>query len=450
MPVLATDTIFALATPPGMAALAIIRLSGPAVADVLNALTHKSFIPRQATLTHLRHPENNDMIDHALVTFFQGPHSFTGEDMAEFSVHGGRAVVQAMLDVLSVMPNCRLAEPGEFTRRAFLHHKLDLTEAEAIADLIHAETILQRRQALEQLNGSLKTLYDQFRDDLIHAAAYIEAHLDFPDEDLPPDLLLKNRPTLERLKEQISTHLDDGGRGEIIRDGVQVVIMGAPNVGKSSLLNALAKRDVAIVSPHAGTTRDLIDVHLDLGGYPVILTDTAGLRPDQLSGEGQDQIEAIGIERALARANMAHFKIVLFDAGDQTPDPHALALLDQNTILVMNKIDLHRDYPKTITGHDVIGLSVQTGQGLDALVQKLTTQIATKFGTHEGATLTRARHRAALQDCTAALERAFKLNEPELVAEELRVGITALARITGRIDVEDLLDVIFHDFCIGK
>lgn len=446
-------TIYALATPPGVGALAIIRLSGPGTKAALSALAgqQKVFTPRFATLACLTDPASGVTLDQALITFFEGPYSFTGEDVAELSLHGGRAVVQGVLSALAALPDLRLAEPGEFTRRAFLNHKLDLTEAEAVADLIHAETALQRTQALAQLGGSLKDLYDRWRDDLIHAAAYIEAHLDFPDEDLPDTLMDHVWPKLTELTRAIARHLDDKGRGEIIRDGFNVVILGAPNVGKSSLLNTLARREAAIVSPVAGTTRDLIDIHLDLDGYPVTLTDTAGLRPDELSSHGQDQVEVIGIARALDRARHAHLKIVMFDAGSlPNLDPYALNQIDETALVVLNKIDTSDDYPQVIKDQPVIPVSIQNGTGIDGLIDALKSRMVDLFGVYEGVTLTRARHRAALTDCHVALVQAQQVYAPELVAEELRGAIASLSRLTGRIDVENLLDVIFHDFCIGK
>lgn len=447
------DTIFALATPPGVSALAMIRLSGPGVLAALAALApqEQMFKPRYATLATLTDPATNQKLDHALVTFFQGPHSFTGEDVAELSLHGGRAVVAGVMATLAALPNLRPAEPGEFTRRAFLNHKLDLTEAEAVADLIHAETTLQRAQALAQLGGSLKTLYDRWRDLAIHTAAYIAAHLDFPDEDLPTDLIDRIRPDLATLITEIAAHLDDGRVGEIVRDGARVVILGAPNVGKSSLLNALARREAAIVSPHAGTTRDTIDVHLDIQGFPVTLTDTAGLRLGALGTEAQDQIEAIGIARALDRAKGADLKIALFDAAALPAlDPETRAYLDAQTIVVASKIDQVSSFPPVVDGHDVIGVSTQTGQGIEALLTRIRAHLYDNFAHADGAVITRARHRAALADAHAALVRAGVTSAPELVAEELRVATDALSRLSGRIDVEDLLDVIFRDFCIGK
>jgi tRNA modification GTPase len=443
------DTIFALATPPGRGALAIVRLSGPGVTNALTALSGKTFQPRHATLTKLYDPQTRDLIDHALVTYFKAPASFTGEDVCELSLHGGRAVVGAMLGALARVPGLRPAEPGEFTKRAFIHHKLDLTAAEAVADLIDAETALQHRQALSQLGGALGALYDRWRDDLIKACAYLEAHLDFPDEDLPDHILDHVRPAVEKLISELSAHLSDNHRGERLRDGLRVVILGAPNAGKSSLLNALSKRDAAIVSETAGTTRDVIDVHLDLAGYPVLLSDTAGLRAEELATHGQDAIEAEGIRRGMARARDADIKIVMFDAGLPS-DPQSIALIDDQTLVVANKCDLPNTFEKTLQGRDVIHLSAATNTGIDELIKQITRRLDQLIGGHEGVSLTRTRHRAALEHCVFALREALNPKDTELAAEDLRAAISALGRITGRVDVDDLLDVIFRDFCIGK
>jgi tRNA modification GTPase len=374
--------------------------------------------------------------------------------MADLSVHGGWAVVAAVLSALAALPGLRLAEPGEFTKRAFLNHKLDLTEAEAVADLIHAETSLQRVQALAQLGGDLKNLYDRWRDALIKICAYLEAHLDFPDEGLPVDLAQKTLPGLADLAREISAHLADGARGELIRDGARVVIIGAPNVGKSSLLNAVARREAAIVSEVPGTTRDVIDVHLDLGGLAVTLSDTAGLRA--ASNDVHGRIEQLGIDRARGRARTAQIKLALFDAS-VAPDPDITAMIDEQTLVVLNKIDLVSGQAPGATrwrGQTAWAISTLTGAGLQEFLAALTARLHNDLGqvNGEGIGLTRARHRDALTMCLAALERArdVSLEAPELLAEECRAAISALSRLTGRIDVEDLLEVIFRDFCIGK
>jgi tRNA modification GTPase len=451
------DTIFAQSTPPGVAALAVIRLSGPHVPGALEAMGVRPLpAHRVATLVKIYEPflpqgAKPALLDRALVTYFAAPASFTGEDVAELSLHGGRAVVAGVLAALARIPGLRLAEPGEFTRRAFEHHKLDLTEAEAIADLIHAETSLQRAQALAQLGGGLRALYDDWRDRLIKIAAYLEVHLDFADEDVPADVFDRMRPALSDLACAMAAHLNDGGRGELVRDGIALVIVGAPNAGKSSLLNALVRREVAIVSDIPGTTRDVIDVHLDLGGVPVTVSDTAGLRPTE--GDVHGIIEQIGIDRAHARAARADYKIALFD-GTRAPDAATLALIDPVTWVVVNKIDLDPGLapgPMTWHGHGAWGISIKAGAGLDLMLAEIAQKFQENFGRHESQSLTRARHRTAIDTAHQALVRGQAPDLPlELVAEECRTAINALGRLTGRVDVEDLLDVIFRDFCIGK
>jgi tRNA modification GTPase len=455
MTALPQDTIYALATPPGVGALAVIRLSGPAVMGALTTLTHDRLLPpRVATLASL-YGANGIVLDQAVVTFYQGPRSFTGEDCAELSLHGGRAVVDGVLNALATLPQLRLATPGEFTKRAFLNGKLDLTEAEAVADLIHAETALQRDQALAQLGGSLKDLYEGWRKTLVHACAYLEAHLDFPDEDLPTDLIEKIRPGLAQLSNDLSAHLDDGGRGERVRDGVRVVILGAPNVGKSSFLNAVARRDVAIVSEHAGTTRDVIDVHLDLNGAPVILTDTAGLRA-VVDETPQALIEAEGMKRALDRAQRADLKLVFIDGtrGDHDISDIQDHITPHDTIVLFTKADQvprETHFPPVVCGAPAYRVSSKTGDGLDSVMKILSMRVHGVLGDVSAAVLTRARHRDHLTVCLKSITHVLtSVLPPELMAEELRSATVALGRMTGRVDVEDLLDVIFRDFCIGK
>jgi tRNA modification GTPase len=350
--------------------------------------------------------------------------------------------------ILAAQPGFRLAEPGEFTRRAFEHGKLDLTEAEAVADLVAAETAAQRRQALRQLNGELGHLYDSWRGRLLRAGAHVEAVIDFPDEDLPETLDAAGRDTVSALIEEIDRHLADNRRGEIMRDGVSVAILGPPNVGKSSLLNALSQRDAAITSAIAGTTRDVIEVRLDLAGYPVILADTAGLRI------GRDAVEEEGVRRARARAADADLTLVVFDMTR----PEEIAELDEvakrATILVVNKLDLttERDRAACLARlpRAALPISALTGEGMPVLLDRLAGAIRQRFAAGSDPVLTRARHRVALAECVAALRRSLSASLPELAAEDLRLAIRALGRITGRVDVEDILDIIFRDFCIGK
>jgi len=446
------ETIYALATPAGRSALAVVRVSGPRAFDGLTVLCGRDdFAPREAKLCRLRDAQSQAIIDEALVLYFAAPRSYTGEESVEYHLHGGVAVVNAMLDALGALDGHRLAEPGEFTRRAFEHGKMDLTEAEAVADLIDAETQMQAAQALDQLGGALGDLYQGWTDTLKADLAHLEAEIEFPDEDLPDTILTDLRPKIQALRGDITAHLDDNNRGERLRDGLKIAIIGAPNAGKSSLINLLARRNVAIVSDQAGTTRDVIDVHLNIGGYPVIVSDTAGLRPDQISNEGQDAIEQEGIRRALRAANDADLRILLFDAADlPTFDAHTLALCAQNDVFVLNKVDGDIALPADIDGHDFSAISVKNERGIDGLLAALQTKIIDMVGKREQPSLTRKRHRHALERGVEALDRAMNAPLPELAAEDLRLAIRELGRITGRVDVEDLLDVIFNDFCIGK
>lgn len=437
----AVNTIFALASGSLRAGVAVIRVSGAGARQSLDVLCgKKNPRPRHAYYVTIADPASGAQIDRALAIYFAAPASFTGEDIAEYHVHGGRSVIESLLAVLGRMDGFRMAEPGEFTRRAFENGKLDLTEAEAIADLIDAETEAQRLQALGQLGGALGALYQGWTDHLSGVLAHQEADIEFPEDDLPQGLSNAIAPKIEELRAEISAHLDDNRRGERLRSGIMVAIIGAPNAGKSSLLNALAARDAAIVSEEAGTTRDVIEVHLDLGGYPAILADTAGLR------ETDQTIEAEGIRRAQARARDADLKIALFDATQEKPDGATLALVDEKTITVLSKTDLGARLP--LQGYP---LSVKTGAGMEEFLTALTARLAALLGSSGGAPmLTRERHRAALEEAREHLARAAAATLPELAAEDLRMALRALGRITGRVHVEELLDKIFRDFCIGK
>ncbi len=401
--------------------------------------------PRLAVRVRLAMPPAGELIDDGLALWFPGPASFTGEDVAELHLHGGRAVATAVTTALLSL-GLRPAEPGEFSRRAFEAGKLDLTQAEAIADLVAAETAAQRRQALRQMDGALMRLYDDWRDRLLRSQAHLEAEIDFSDEDLPGGLGVEARQRLAELAEAMAAHLADGARGERLRDGLSVAILGAPNVGKSSLLNRIAGRDAAIVSATAGTTRDVIDVHLDLAGYPVMLADTAGLR---------DAIEAVeeeGIRRARARADSADIRLVVFDATALPElDGASLALIDERAIPVLNKLDRAAvPLPTSIAGRPAIAVSAAVGEGMDGLLALLETRAVAALEGSGAPVLTRARHRAAIEEAEVALRRALNAGLPELAAEDVRVAARALGRITGRVDVEEMLDVIFREFCIGK
>ena len=439
-------TIFATATAAGRAGLAVVRVSGPGAADALAALAGETPPPRRAVRRRLRHPVSGDALDDALVLWFRGPASFTGEDVAEFHLHGGRAVAAAVLDALATLPGLRPAEAGEFTRRAFDNGKLDLTAVEGLADLVAAETEAQRRQALRQLDGELGRLYDGWRARLLGALAHVEAAIDFPDEDLPPSIADEVKHNMLCILDSLTQHLHDTRRGERLRDGVFVAILGAPNVGKSSLLNRLARRDAAIVAHESGTTRDVIEVQMDLGGYPATLADTAGLR------DTADAVESEGVRRALARAADADLKLAVIDAAAWPAiDARTRALIDDDTLVVVNKTDLVAvGADATLDGRPPWPISCLTGDGVEALMAGLAAAIEARYAPGAAPALTRVRHRAALEDCAAALARCRAAPAPELAAEDLRLAVRALGRITGRVDVEDLLDVIFAEFCIGK
>ncbi len=450
------DTIFALSSAPGRAGVAVLRISGPGAGPALTALAGACPPARHARLARLVDPGSGTAIDRGLVLWFPGPASFTGEDMAELQLHGGRAVIAAAVAALAALPGLRPAEPGEFTRRAFDRGKLDLSEVEGLADLIDAETEAQRRQALRQMEGALSRQLAAWRAALIAALAQAEAAIDFPDEDLPEGIDDRNTHDILCVYKEIAEYLVDSHRGERLRDGICVALVGAPNVGKSSLLNAFARRPVAIVSETPGTTRDVVEVHLDLDGYPVSLADTAGLRELDSEPEkaGQDSVEAEGVRRARARAAAADFKLAIFDlqAGPDF-DPATRDLLDGDCLVVFNKSDLvaaaERD---NLDGYPALTVSAKTGAGMAALEARLAEEVAARLdaGPGEAVPLTRARHRRALEDCVAALARAGGAGRPELVAEDLRLALRALGRIAGRVDVEDVLDAIFREFCIGK
>lgn len=444
----AGDTVFALASGAGRAGVAVMRISGPAAGRALTALTGRPApAPRRAVLAALTDPDSGELLDRGLVLWFPEPHSYTGEDVAELHLHGSRAVIAGVAEALGRVSGLRPAEPGEFSRRAFLNGKLDLTEAEGIADLVDAETAAQRRLALRQMAGGLAALYQGWRTRLVRALAHLEADLDFPDEDLPDGVAAQVRPELAALAGEIGRHLHDGRRGERLRDGISVAILGPPNAGKSSLLNALARREAAIVAETAGTTRDVIEVHLDLAGYPVLLADTAGLRA------AADAVEDEGVRRAVARAADADLKLLVFD-GRAWPDlDHGtLALADADSVVVLNKADLGSpdSWPDRVGEAAAIGLSARTGAGVDRLVALLAERVTARFEGMAAMPLTRARHRRELTLCIEAIERALAAPAPELVAEDVRLAVRAIGRITGAVDVEDLLDVIFGDFCIGK
>jgi tRNA modification GTPase len=451
-------TIYALSTAPGRAGIAVIRISGRAARNALHALCRGRFpASRVASFRRLRHPHTGEVLDEAVVLWLPGPANFTGEDMVELHVHGGRAVVAGVLEALASF-GLRLAQPGEFTMRAFGNGKIDLTEAEGLADLINAETAYQRRQAIAQHCGALRGHYELWRATLLGAMAYVEASLDFSDEgDIAGNAFNEAIPQVRRLVADLDLALADGRRGEIVREGIQVAIVGAPNVGKSSLLNALAGRDAAIVFHEPGTTRDVIEVALDLDGFPFVLRDTAGLR------ETESPVEQEGIRRALASAKQADIVLLMYDAaaasmGTQGPfweeswreGGQAEA---SKTFTVINKIDLAAlDFSRLPEG--TLLISAKTGDGLDALKTALVRFAVESFGGNETPLITRARHRQEIERARSALNQflasADTGDHPEIAAEHLREAAGALGRLTGRLDVEDVLAQIFSEFCIGK
>ena len=441
-------TIFAISSGAGRAGIAVIRLSGPDALEAVTSFTGLTDMPpRTATRVTVTDPESGEPLDDGLVLVFPEPKSFTGEDVAEFHVHGSRAVLDDIIIALSRQPALRPAEAGEFSRRAFDNGKLDLTAAEGLADLINAETTAQRRQAQRQLRGDLAALYDDWRDRLIKAIALFEAEIDFSDEELPPGLRDEVDAVIQVLEAEIKGHVADPDRGRRVRDGFYITVLGAPNVGKSSLVNRLSKRDVVIVSEVAGTTRDVVEVHLDLGGFPVIVADTAGLR------HGSNVIENEGIRRARERAETADHRMVLFDGTqlyDRDPETVKLAHAP-DTVSVITKSDLMGSgwtLPAELP--DSILVSSETGEGIEELVERLRLNVEHRHGGSAAPVLTRTRHLLALQDCLSGLSGYQQAGEVELAAEDLRFAVRALGKITGRVDVEDVLDIIFKEFCIGK
>ncbi len=444
-------TIFAVSSGRVRSGVAVIRVSGPHGRNVVEALAGALPKPRVASLRRLVSRETGEVLDHALVLWMPAPGSFTGEDVAEFHVHGGNAVIAAVLEEIGKMDGLRPADAGEFTRRAFFNDKLDLTQVEGLADLIDAETQAQLRQALRQSSGAIAEVYETWRAELVGCLAYLEAEIDFADEaDVPESVALQMKNKMVSLRGAVETALADNRRGERLRDGLSIVIAGRPNVGKSSLLNALARRNAAIVSETAGTTRDVIEVNMDLDGYPVSLIDTAGLR------DGGDAIEREGIVRARGRLEDADLVLWVTDAFDQRHGAPEGISQHQRVWRILNKSDLDEDDGNADLKADhpepTLRVSALTGDGLTALVSALSSTAAEFLSGGESVVVTRARHRAALDDCLRHVDAALAQwgGEAELAAEDLRLAARSLGRITGRVDVEDLLDVIFRDFCIGK
>ena len=432
-------TIFALSTANGIAGLAVVRVSGHLALTALKTISRKShFDPNVLTRTSFYDSENGNLIDHGLAVYFVKPKSFTGEDVVEFHIHGGRATVDLLLKTLSGINQLRLAEPGEFSKRAFINNKMDLTAIEAMGDLINAQTELQHNQALSQMDGSLNKLYLSWRKSLIELIAYLEADIDFAEEDIPDDVLKNINEKIEKLLVEMNEHINQRNQGEILRDGYRVAIVGTPNVGKSSLINLLANRDVAIVSDREGTTRDALEVRLNIAGFPVVFTDTAGLR------QTSDEIEKKGIEITQKKIDEANLVIELFD------DPTKLNFHDER-LTILNKCDLHNKENKTYDR--AINISVTTGDGIDHLIKQISDKVSNNFGSYSDTIPTKTRYILGVQNSIQSLLNAKTIdlkNNSELMVEELRLAIQEIGKITGHVDVEEYLEVIFKDFCIGK
>lgn len=441
------DPIFALSSGLVPSGVAIMRLSGEGVFEAVRALIGGELpAARMASLKVLKDPKDGRTLDQALVLIFPKPESFSGEDVVELHTHGSRAVIAALSSVL-IHLGLRPAEAGEFTKRAFLNDRMDLVEADGLADLIHADTEMQRRLALGQMRGELTKIYDGWRDRLVKALALIEAEIDFSDEELPDGLFNQVEPVLREVRAEIRTHLQDGHKGERIRDGLQIAVIGEPNVGKSSLINSLAKRDVAIVSDTAGTTRDVLEVQLDLKGYPVTLADTAGIR------QSNDEIEQEGVRRAKLRAEEADLKILLVDSGSRSDVVLGSELVDRRTMVLWNKSDINPNM--SVQMENCIGsweISAKTGLGIEGWLEDLYQWVHENFNMRADAFITRERYRVALENVVDSLDRAFDMKDVEhiLAAEDVRLAVRYLGSITGRVDVEGLLDIVFSEFCIGK
>ena len=437
------DTILALATGSLHAATALIRISGNAASTTANILGFKLQKQRLASVAILKDGERK--LDEALVIFFKGPRSYTGEDVMELHVHGGRAVIEAVINTLQKQGGFRIAEPGEFTKRAVLNGKMDLTKAEGINDLIQAETEAQRVQSFAQVDGALSEIAFGWREKAIKIAAHVEAYIDFPDEEIPESTLTSLGDEMSVLIRDIEKGLNDGRRGEILREGFRVAVIGPPNAGKSTLVNWLSKRPVSIISEQPGTTRDVLEASLDLGGYPVIIADTAGLRAST------DPIENEGIKRAQEWAKTANSRLILLEPSTEAGFLERLKPNPECDLVVLNKIDL---LPRDFKKEETLAISLKDEIGLDKLLNGLKKIASKRMVGQEPPVITRTRHREALQSCLNSIKSAktalLSGEEPEIVAEELRAATKSLGRVVGAVDVEDLLDVVFGDFCIGK
>ncbi|MDA8845656.1 tRNA uridine-5-carboxymethylaminomethyl(34) synthesis GTPase MnmE [Candidatus Pelagibacter bacterium] len=442
-------TIYALSTGPGISGVAIVRVSGEDTKKVIKLLTNIELPkPRVATLRKINKINTSELIDEGLILWFPGPQSYTGEDMAEFHIHGSKAVIDALHHSISKIENCRLAEAGEFTKLAFQNGKINLLKAESIADLISAETEIQRQQAIKIMNGNSADKFNELREKLLKILSHVEAKIDFPDEDLPEDILKNIKKISNEVILNIKKILDDQKVGERIREGFKIAIIGPTNAGKSSLLNHLSNRDVAIVSEIAGTTRDVIETHLNIDGYPVAVSDTAGIR------DSKNEIEKKGIKLALDKAENADLKLIVIDAKSIDFKGVLNELMDENAILVVNKSDLLKeDLNSEIKNYEHVLISVKNNLNLEDLILKIKNKLKNKFITSEDILITRARHRQHLEQSLNYLKNFEEKNEAEdfdKAAEDLRLATRHLGMIVGKVDVEEILGSIFNDFCIGK
>ena len=442
-------TIYALASGSGISGVAVIRVSGDNVKRVIKLLTGKELpSPRVATLRKINNINTSELIDEGIIIWFPGPESYTGEDMAEFHVHGGKAVILAIQNQISKIENCRLAEPGEFTKLAFQNGKINLLKAESIADLISAETEIQRLQAVKIMQGKSSEKFNELREKLIKILSYVEAKIDFPDEDLPEDKIKQIRNNSSEVLYEITKILNDQKVGEIVREGFKIAIVGPTNAGKSSLLNNLANREVAIVSEIAGTTRDVIETHLNIDGYPVVISDTAGIR------ESKDEIEKKGVKLSLIKAEKADLKLVVVDARNIDLSGFLNDLLKDNAILVVNKSDLLKEkLHSQITKFKHVLISLKKNLNIEKLISEIKNNLKDKFIFDEDILITRERHRQHLMQCSDHLKSFLQKNDKkdfDKAAEDLRLATRHLGMIVGKVDVEEILGSIFNDFCIGK
>src|SRR5210317_395069 len=439
--------IYALSSGRGPSGIAIIRLSGKDTLKICQIITKQNIIKnKEVNLFKFYDPSTNNLIDEGLLLFFQSPNSYTGDDLAEFHIHGSNAVISLFLDVLSKQANCRMAEPGEFTKIAFQNNKIDLLEAESIGDLIHSETELQRQQALRFIQGNASNYYNSLRDKLIKSLAYIEAKIDFAEDDIPDTVLKDVHTAIEEIYKEIKKTLKDQRVGEKIREGFKVSIIGEVNAGKSSLLNLLSKRDVAIVSDEKGTTRDIIEVYLNLDGYPIILADTAGIR------ESENSIEKKGIELAINRSKESDLNLIIIDNSSKQVDKKILDLINQDSIVVLNKSDVSNDNSGEYKNNGIL-ISVKNNKNIDKLIDLIKDKLSKKIINTKNVLVSRERHRNKLNLCLLELEKFLEKKqskEIELAAEDLRMATRHLGAIIGKVDVEEILGSIFKEICIGK